>query len=88
MRLFMIDLVNLIQTKAALLKNFRLQPSEVDAMPYWEYEYFLLALNKQIQEENDRQQGEMSKYNLNDLTNPKMPKMEMPKMPNFNNLKF
>lgn len=91
MKLFMIDIINLIQTKAVLLKNFRLQPSEVDAMPYWEYEYLLLAINKQVQDENDRQQAEMDKYKINERMNAiptSPPKFEMPKMPDMGRMKF
>lgn len=67
--LFMIDILRLAQTKAALLKNFHMQPSEVDNMVYWEYEYLIEALNQQVKEENDRQQAEMDKYKINDKLN-------------------
>ena len=32
---------------------------------------FIDEMNKQVKEENDKQQGEMDKYHINDYTNPK-----------------
>lgn len=91
--LFKIDIINYIKNKAALSKNFHIQPSEIDMMPAWEYEYFMMALNDLVSEENEAQKKEMDKYNLNDykkLANPnahknmangpKMPDMKMPDM--------
>lgn len=66
MGLYIIDLLRLSDTKAALLKNFRMQPSEVDKMVYWEYELLLESLNKMVNEENERQQKEMDKYHVNE----------------------
>lgn len=83
--LFRIDINNLITIKASLAKNFHIQPSEIDAMPMWEYELFLQDLNNQVKEENKKQQDEMDKYHINDykkMSNPK--NMKQPKMPSFN----
>lgn len=87
--LFSIDVVRLTQTKAALLKNFRMQPSEVDQMVYWEFEYFINALNQQVKEENDRQQAEMDKYKVNDrmASMNRQPKINQPKYPSFGSFK-
>lgn len=56
-------------------------------MPMWEYEMFIGEMNKQVKEENDRQQGEMDKYHVNDYmksANPKnFGKMPQPKLPSF-----
>ena len=87
-------MIQLIKSKAILAKEFHIQPSEIDIMPMWEYEYFIRFINEAVKEENDRQQSEMSKYNVNDykkMTNssnmnkmaqtPKMPSMpSMPKL--------
>lgn len=92
MGLFLIDLISLAKTKAVLLKNFRLQPSEVDRMVYWEYEYLLESLNEQIKEENERQQAEMDKYKVQERLNslnskPKYPTPpKMPTMPSFGSM--
>lgn len=91
--LFMIDVVSLSQTKAALMKNFHIQPSEIDKMPYWEYEYILKALNQQVKEENEKQQAEMDKYRIQEKmksinTSPKYPSTpKMPSMPSFGSMK-
>ena len=86
-------MIQLIKSKAILAKEFHIQPSEIDAMPMWEYEYFIRFINEAVKEENDRQQSEMSKYNINDYKKmanssnkmaqqPKMPSMpSMPSMP-------
>jgi hypothetical protein len=89
--LWRINIINLIQIKAALAKNFHIQPSEIDKMPMWEYELFIEELNKQVKEENNQQQAEMDKYHINDYmkaANPKnmqkaMTAPKTPKMPDF-----
>lgn len=96
-KLFLIDISRLIELKATLSKNFHIQPSEIDRMPYWEYEFYLEALNKQVQEENEKQQAEMDKYGIKehlDAARPSnMKKMmssaqpKMPAMPNFGSMK-
>ena len=88
--LFKINIVGLIQIKASLAKNFHIQPSEIDNMPMWEYEMFIDELNKQVKDENKRQQEEMDKYHVNDYMknmknmNPSnMAKMSQPKLPDL-----
>lgn len=92
-KLFFINVSNLITTKAALAKNFHIQPSEIDKMPYWEYEFFLISLNEQVKEENDKQKAEMDKYDVKGAmkaANPKniqkMSQSMTPKMPSFNSM--
>ena len=65
--LFSIDLHNFIYIKAMLAKNFHIQPSELERMPGWEYEMFMIELNKAIKEENKKNKEEESKYNLKDV---------------------
>ena len=95
--LFFIDLLQLSQTKAALLRNFRMQPSEVDSMAYWEYEYLLEALNQQVQEENKRQQEEMDKYKIQEKlaaasrrpkAPPPVPAPKMPSVPSLGGIRL
>lgn len=59
-------------------------------MPFWEYEYFLRALNDAVEEENNKQQEEMDKYKINDymkMAHPstinRMMSNATPKMPNI-----
>lgn len=94
-KLFLVDVSNLIEIKAALAKNFHIQPSEIDAMPYWEYEMFRDSINEQVKDENERQKAEMDKYHVNEhmdnIRSGKMQKMMNPKfspqMPNFGSMK-
>jgi hypothetical protein len=88
--LFKIDLTNFIKTKAILSKEFHIQPSEMEKMPAWEYELFMIYLNEAIKEENDRNKEEMDKAGINDvkkMSNPKnmnrMQQNAMPKMPSM-----
>ena len=94
-KLFIIDLARLAELKATLAKNFHIQPSELDKMPFWEYELFLKFLNKQIEEENKRNEDEMKKYKINETmqaANPRNlskmmnPSKFTPKMPNFGSM--
>ena len=87
--LFKINIVNLIQIKASLAKNFHIQPSEIDKMPMWEYEMFIEEMNKQVKEENDKQQEESDKYHINDyMRNAQNPKFSQPKMPSMSSMKM
>lgn len=88
--LWKINVLELIRIKASLSKQFHIQPSEIDKMSYWEYEYYVRYINDLVKEENKEQQSQMdkagvSKYtnpkNINKMTNPKMP--SMPKIPNM-----
>lgn len=46
---------------------------------------FITEMNKQVKEENEKQQGDMDKYNVKDYMKNagKTPKMTPPKMPSF-----
>lgn len=86
---FQINIENLVQNKVSLVRNFHIQPSEIDRMPYWEYEYFLKFANEQIKEENKQQEEQSEGYDMDSMKRsansmmkqPKMP--SMPKMPSF-----
>lgn len=86
--LWKIDILGFIKQKAALSKNFHIQPSELDKMPYWEYEYYIKALNDLIKAENEDQENQMSKYNIKKyekLSDPNnIKKLTNPKLPNMN----
>ena len=83
--LWKINIIGLIKTKASIVKEFHISPNEIDKMFYWEYEMFLDALNDQIKETNEQQQGEMDKYDINKYQKmAQNPQKMMPKMPNMN----
>lgn len=85
--------MNFIKVKAILAKEFHIQPSELDAMPAWEYELFMKEINNAVKDENDRNKQEMDKSGISDaqkMTNPnsfkRMQKSVMPKMGNIGNM--
>lgn len=89
--MFRINLVEHIKMKAALAKQFHIQPSEIDKMPYWEYEIFIKQINDLVKDENDKQKSEMDKYHVSEYMNMarpgninKMMSNAQPKMPNMN----
>ena len=77
----------MVANKVALAKNFHIQPSEFELMPYWEYELFIKKLNEMIKEESKKNEEEESKYkqqyNPNSYKAPKMPSYNPPKMPSL-----
>jgi hypothetical protein len=44
--------VSFVKVKATLAKQFHIQPSEIDQMPMWEYEFFVDHIQEMIKEEN------------------------------------
>jgi hypothetical protein len=84
-KLFNINLINLIKNKVTLSKNFNIAPSEIDKMYYWEYEYFLEEVNNNIKAENERQEKENEKYgNMNPNSMMRNASKYMPKTGNMN----
>ena len=83
-KLFIIDLRNLIKTKMSLAKHYNVQPSEIDRMSYWEFEDFLSDVNEDIKEENKRNEDENGKYkNMNPNSMMRQAQKGMPKMPSI-----
>ena len=92
--LFKIDILNFIKVKSILAKEFHIQPSEIDAMPAWEYELFMKEINQAVKEDNERNKAEMDKAGYDKaqkMSDPKhferMQKQSMPKM-NYNSFKM
>lgn len=63
--IFQIDIQNLVQNKVYITKNFHIQPSEIERMPYWEYEQTLKIINKMVEEENKQQEEQNKDFNPN-----------------------
>lgn len=89
-RLFSINLINLIHSKVMLSKHYHIAPSEIDKMPWWEYEFFLKEINNDIKDEEKRNKDEEERYRIGDIKRqasgmvPKAPKMpSMPSIPKF-----
>ena len=66
--LLKVDIRNLVRNEASLLKYQRMQPSEVERLPYWQYELLIdniIELNKEEKEEQEKQEQKQSgKYQL------------------------
>ena len=61
-RLFSIDILGLIRNKVALCKNFHMQPSEIDRMCFYEYEYFIEEVQEIIKKEEEANKANEKKY--------------------------
>ena len=92
--LFKIDILNFIKVKSILAKEFHIQPSEIDAMPAWEYELFMREINQAVKEENERNKAEMDKAGYDKaqkMSDPKyaqrMAQNQMPKMSSMGSFK-
>lgn len=92
--MYRIDVRNLVKSKLFICRDYHIQPSEIEKMPYYEFEYMLEDIT-QITKEQQKQQEEQEKQYAEQqhMYNPKammssmqnsMPKMSMPAMPKIN----
>lgn len=88
--LFRVDVRNLAKNRLLIAKEFRIQPSEIYKLEFFEYEWFLEEIeeyNKEKQsqaEAQEKQHQQMQQQMRNPGKNIKMPSMpSMPKMPSF-----
>ena len=80
-----LDIKNLVQSKAWLLKNYHLQPSEVNNMDLWEWQLLIDEINDLNKHEQKEQKEQESKYK----EQYKMPSMKLPQgMPKVPNIKY
>lgn len=96
--MFRINMKNLVKNKLYICKEYHIQPSELDKMVYYEYEWILEEINilqKEQEKQNEAQQKEYDsmKKNMNMgqmMNNMKssMPNMGSMKMPNMGQLKI
>lgn len=86
--LWKIDVLELIKLKASIAKQFHIQPSEIDRMSYWEYEYFVRYINDMVKEENDEQEKQMSSNDMGGMRKQinNMSKMKQPTYPKIPNI--
>jgi hypothetical protein len=75
------------------LEKLHLQPSELDLLPFYEYEYTLEMFNDIMKERNDDERKQQTSYedkydmggmkkqmkNMSSYKTPSMPKISMPK---------
>ena len=88
-----VDVRNLVRSKLIISRDYHIQPSEIDKMVYFEYEYILEDVNEERKEQEKKNQEDEKKYgNLMGGMNPNsmMRNMNknMPSMPKFNMPKF
>ena len=96
--MFRINLRNLVKNKLFICKEYHLQPSEIDRLYYYEYEWILEEINilqKEQEKQNEAQQKEYdsmrSNMNMGKMMNnmkSSMPNMGSMKMPNMGQLKI
>jgi hypothetical protein len=71
-KLFQIDLLNYFEMKHIMYQKLRIQPSEIENMCYYEYEYTIENLKNWLEEEKKAKEKEESdaneKYNQKSLT--------------------
>lgn len=85
----------MVQNKVRLVKYFNVQPSELERMPFWEYEEFINAAEELIEEEKEQQEEASGEYNNSNymkdaksmmrqqqrsFKQPSLPKLNMPKI--------
>lgn len=69
-------------------KDIHIPPSELDEMYWYDIMYILKEHQTHVEEENEQMQTAESDYSekYGNLTQPQVPKFEMPKMPDIGNL--
>ena len=79
----------MVRNKAAIAKYLSIQPSEIDRMYYWEYEYLMEDMNEMMEKEKeqseDNGEGSMSQQASNTMRDIKKQSSSM--LPSMNNFK-
>lgn len=95
---FIVNLRNLTKNKLFICKEYHIQPSEIDRMQFWEYEWYTDEI-KEITKEQEKQQkqqekeqnammGSMNPSSMMRSVQSSMPNISAPKMPTVNMPKF
>lgn len=90
--IWQVDVRNLVRNKTVIARDYHIQPSEIDRMVFFEYEYILEDINEERKEQEKRNKEDEKKYgNLGKTPNynsimrgmsnnmPQMPKIPTPK---------
>ena len=88
--MYRVDVRNLVKNKLYLCRDYHIQPSEIDRMPFFEYEYMLEDV-KQIQKEQEKEQERQQKEqdNMRHSMNPNtMMRGMQQSMPNMSSVKL
>ena len=60
--IWQVDVRNLVKNKLFICKEYHIQPSEIDRMVYFEYEYILEDIKKEQKEAEKRNKEDEKKY--------------------------
>ncbi len=73
----------MVRNKLHICKEYHVQPSEIDSIPWYEYEFIIEDINKDNEESKKDNDSIDAKSIMRDAKNsmPKMPRT--PKMPKF-----
>lgn len=66
--MYSIDLRNLVKNKLYICKNYHIQPSEIDKMEYFNYEYMLEDIKEIQDEEQKRAEEQESSSGMSDMS--------------------
>jgi hypothetical protein len=90
--LLRVNLKNLAKSKLYICKDWHIQPSEIDKLPYYEYEWMIEYINEDYKEQEKRSKEEQKQYdsmkngmpNMNNIMKgyqqPTLPKISLPKL--------
>ena len=78
---------NFIKIKCALYHHWRLQPSEIESMEYWEFEMTIENLQEFLKEKNEQEKRQQQDQQKNTPNTSKYMRQasafKTPRMPNF-----
>ena len=79
----------MVRNKAAIAKYLSIQPSEIDRMYYWEYEYLMEDMNEMMEKEKEQNEdggeGSISQQASNTMRDIKKQSSSM--LPSMKNIK-
>ncbi len=86
--MFQIDLENYFEVKYILLKQINIQPSEIELLPYYEYELLIENHQKYMEKEREAREEEEKgqkgqTYNTDKYMKDAKKMVQQPKMPNM-----
>ena len=89
--LLRVNLRNLVKNELYICKEWHIQPSEINKLPFYEYEWILEYINEDHKEQEKRSKEEQKQYdsmkkgmpNMNNIMKgyqqPTLPKVSLPK---------
>ena len=79
-----INLKSLVQSKLIIAREYHIQPSEIDALPYFEFEAYKDEITETAKKEKEEQEKREKEYSnshkMPKYTAPTLPKVSVPKV--------